>query len=104
MLEKTGNLDFVERVCFEYMQALKNNDTKYFFFSDVFCEETCNSRSSVAIADAGIFCGLITIYIEQNFFHQNKQSLDFEFQSTHIVVIQSSCDVMQTECIIRHRV
>ena len=89
------NLEFVQRVNFEYIDSLKNNATKYLLISDDSCEKICNSKAFVDIATAGRHRGLSTIYIEHNLFHQSKLGRDFELQNTHIVLYKSPRDVMQ---------
>ena len=59
------------------------------------CEEICNSKAFVDIATAGSHCGLSTIYIKHNLFHQSKLGRDVELQNTHIVLFKSPRYVMQ---------
>ena len=59
------------------------------------CEEICNWKALVDIANAGRQRGLSTIYIKHNLFHQSKLGRDVELQNTHIVLFKSPRDVMQ---------
>ena len=58
-------------------------------------DEICNSKAFVDIATAGRQCGLSTIYIKHNLFHQSKLGRDVELQNTHIVLFKSPRDIMQ---------
>ena len=95
MQKEIESLDFVRGVNFEFIDSLKNNGTKYFFFFDDSCEEICNSKAFVDIATTGRYRGLSTIYIKLNLFHQSKLGRDVELQNTHIVLFKSPSDVMQ---------
>ena len=95
MQKEIENLEFVRGVNFEIIDSMKNNDTKYLLIFDNSCEEICNSKAFVDTATAGRHRGLSTIYIKHNFFHQNKLGRDVELQNTHIVLFESSRDVMQ---------
>ena len=95
MQKENENLEFVRGVNFEFIDALKNNGTKYLLFSDGSCEEICNSKDFVDIATAGRHRGLSTIYNKRNPFHQSKLERDVELQNTHIVLFKSPRDVMQ---------
>ena len=68
---KVDNLEFVQGVNFEFIDFLKNNDTKYMLKFDDSCEEICNSKAFafVDIATAVSHRGLSTIYIKHNLFH-----------------------------------
>ena len=81
--------------CFEFIDSLKNNGTKYLLIFDDSCEEICNSKAFVDIATAGRHRGLTTIYIKHNVCHQSKLGRDVELQNTHIVLFKSPRDVMQ---------
>ena len=95
MQKQTENLEFVRGVNFVFIGSLKNIGTKYLVIFDDPCEEKCNSKGFVDIAYAGRQRGLIRIYIEHNLFHQSKLGRDVELQNTHIVLFNSSRDVMQ---------
>ena len=95
MQKEIENLEFVQRVSFEFIDSLKNNGTKYLLIFDDSCEEICNSKALVDIATAGRHRGLSTIYIKHNLFHQSKLGRDVELQNTHIVLFKSPRDVMQ---------
>ena len=86
---------FVQGVIFEFTDSFKNNGTKYLLIFDDSCEEICNSKAFVDITTAGSNCGLSTIYIKHNLFHQIKLGRDVELQNTHIVLFKSPRDVMQ---------
>ena len=74
----------------------KNNGTKYLIiFDDSFEEIYIQKRLLEAIA--GKNCGLRTIYIRQNFFHQSKHGRDVDLQNTHIVLFKAPRDVMQVK-------
>ena len=95
MQKEIDNLEFVQGVSFEFIDSLKNNGTKYLLNVDDPCEEICNSKAFVDIANAGRHRGLSTIYIKHNLFHQSKLGRDVELQNTHIVLFKSPRDVMQ---------
>ena len=95
MQKEIENLEFVQGVNFEFIDSLKNNDTKYLLVFDDFCEEICNSKAFGDIAAAGRHRGLSTIYIKHNLFHQSKLGSDVELQNTHILPFKSPRDVMQ---------
>ena len=95
MQKEIGNFEFVQVVNFEFIDLLKNNDTKYLLEFDDSREKICNSKAFVDIATAGRHRGLSTIYIKRNFFHQSKLGRDVELQNTHIVLFKSPRDVMQ---------
>ena len=85
----------MQRVNFEFIDSLKNNGTKYLLINDDSCEEICNSKAFVDIANAGRHRGLSTNYIKHNLFHQSKLGSDVELQNTNIVLFKSPRDVMQ---------
>ena len=95
MQKEFENLEFVQRVNFEFIDSLKNNGTKNLLIFDDSCENVCNSKDFVDIATAGRHRCLSTIYIEHSFFHQSKLGRDVELQKTHIVLFKSPLDVMQ---------
>ena len=53
MQKEIENLEFVQGVNFEFIDSLKNNDTKHLLIFDASCEEICNSKAFVDIATAG---------------------------------------------------
>ena len=65
MQKEIENLEFVRGVKFEFIDSLKNNDTKYLLIFDDSCEDICNSKAFVDIATAGRHRRLSTIYIKQ---------------------------------------
>ena len=95
MQKEIENLEFVQRVNFEFIDSLRNNGRKYLLIFDDYCEEICNSKAFVDIATAGRHRGLSTIYNKHNLFHQSKLGRDVELQNTHIVLFKSPRDVMQ---------
>ena len=95
MQREIENLEFVQRVNFEFIDSLKNNGTKYLLILDDSCQEMCNSKAFVDIATAGRHRSLRTIHIKHNFFHQIKLGRDVELQNTHIVLFKFPRDVMQ---------
>ena len=95
MQKEIENLEFVQGVDFEFIDLLKNNGTKYLLIFVKSCEEIRNSKAFVDTGTAGGHCGLSTIYIKQNLFHQIKLGRDVELQNTHIVHFKSPGDVMQ---------
>ena len=88
-------LDFVQGVNFEFIDAFKNNGTKYLLIFDDSCEEICNSKAFVDFATAGRDPGLNTVHMKHNHFHQIKLGRDAELQNTHIVLFKSPRDKMQ---------
>ena len=95
MQKEIENLEFMQGVNFEFIGSLKNNGTKYLLICDDSCDEICNSKTFVDIANAGRHRGLSTVYIKHNLFHQSKLGRDVELQNTHIVLFKSPRDVMQ---------
>ena len=95
MQKEIENLEFVQRVNFEFIDSLKNNGTKYLLNFDNSSEEICNSTAFVDIATAGRHRGLCTIYIKHNLFDQSKLGRDVELQINHNVLFKSPRDVMQ---------
>ena len=95
MQNETENLEFVQGVNFEFIDALKNNGTKYLLIFDGSCKKICNSKAFADIATTGRHRGLSRIYIKHNLFHQSKLGRDVELQNTHIVLLKSPRDVMQ---------
>ena len=72
MEKEVDNLEFVQRVNIEFVDSLKNNDTKYLLIFYNPSEETCNSKAFDDIASAERHRGLSTIYTEHNWFHHSK--------------------------------
>ena len=95
MQKKIENLEFAQRVNFEFIASLKNNGTKYLLVSDNSCEEICNSKTFVDIATAGRHRGLSAICIKHNLFHQSRLGREVELQNTHIVRFKSPRDAMR---------
>ena len=71
MQKEVDNLEFVQGVHFEFINALKNNGTKYLLIFDDSCAKICNSKEFVDVATAGRHRGFSTIYIKHNLFHQS---------------------------------
>ena len=88
MQKEIDNLEFVQGVHLEFINALKNNGTKYVLIFDDSCAEICNSTEFVDIATAGRHHGFSTIYIKHNLFHHSKLGRDVELQNTHIVLFK----------------
>ena len=88
-------LEFVRGVNFEFIDSLKNNDTKYLLSLDHSCGVICTSKTFVDSATAGRHRGLSTIYNKHNLFHQSKLGRDVELQNTHNVLFKSPRDVLQ---------
>jgi hypothetical protein len=95
MTKNVKNIEFIQGVNFEMIEALPNNGTNYLLIFDDSCEEISNSKQFVKIATAGRHRGLNTIYIKHNLFHKSKLGRDVELQNTHIVLFKSPRDVMQ---------
>ena len=95
MQEEIDNLEFIQRVNYEYFNALKNNGTKYLLIFDDSCAEFCNFKEFVNIAIAGRHPGFTTIYIKHNLFHQSKLRRDVDLQNTRIVLFNSLRDEHQ---------
>ena len=89
------NLEFVQRVNFEFIDSLKNHCTKYLLNFEDSYEGICNSEAFIDIATAGRHRGLSKIYIEHNLFHQSILGRYVELQKTHFVLFKSPRDVMQ---------
>ena len=53
MQKEIENLEFVPGVCFEIIDSLESNGTRYLLFFDDSFEEICNSKAFVDIATAG---------------------------------------------------
>ena len=68
---------------------------KYLLIFDDSCEKISSSKQFVKTATAGRHKGLNIIYIKHNLFHQSKLRTDVELQNTHIVLFNSSRDVLQ---------
>ena len=94
MQKEIENLEFVSGVCFEIIDSLKNNGTKYLLIFDDSCEEICNSKAFVDIATAGRQRDVSTIYKKHNLSHQSKLRRDVEVQNTQTVLLKSLRDVM----------
>ena len=94
-MQKSGFLRFVQGVHFEFINSLKDNDTKYLLLFDDSCAEIWNSKEFVHIATLGTQRGFNTIYIKHNLFHQSKLGKDVGLQNTHIVIFKSPRDVHQ---------
>ena len=59
---KIENLEFVQRVNFEFIYSMRNNGTKYLLtFDKSFEESFCNSKAFVDIDTVGRHRGLSTI-------------------------------------------
>ena len=95
MQTENENLEFLQRVHFEFIDSLRNNGTKYLLIFDDSCEKHCNSKAFVDIATTGRHRGLSTVYSNCNLSHQSKLGRDVELQNTHIVLFKSPRDVMQ---------
>ena len=91
MQKEVENLEFVQRVNFEFADSLKKQRLKIFEDS---CAKICNSKAFVNIANAGRHRGLSTSYIKHNLYHQSKLGRDVELQNTDIVLFKSPRDVM----------
>ena len=95
MQKEIENLEFVQRVNFEFIDSLKIGGTKYLLLFDESCQENNNSKDSVNIATADTHRDLSKIFIKHNFFHRSKLGRDVELQNTHIVPFKSPRNVMQ---------
>ena len=96
LCKKNENLEFVQSVNVYFLDSLKNNSTKNWIFSDNSCEEICNSKAFVDIATARKHRGLNAIYIKRNLIHRSQLRRHVELQDTHIVLLKSPSDVMQS--------
>ena len=94
MQKQIEYLEFVQGLNFEFLDSLKNNETKYLIFVDSF-EGICSLKALVDVATAGRLRRLSTIYVRRNLFDQSKLGRDVELQNTHIVLFKSPHDVMQ---------
>ena len=52
MQKEIENLEFVQRVDFEFIGSLKNKGTRYFLIFENSCEDICKSKAFVVIATA----------------------------------------------------
>ena len=95
MSKNMKNIEFSQGVDFELIQNLPNNGTKYLLIFDDSCKEISRSKEFEKIATAGRHKGLSTVYIKHNLFHQSRLGRDIELQNTHIVLFESSRDVLQ---------
>ena len=95
MQNEIENFELVQGANFEFIDWLAINRTKYLLIFDNSCAKICNSKAFVDISTTGRHWGLSTIYIKPNFFHQSKLGRRVELQNTHIVLFQSTRDVMQ---------
>ena len=93
-------LEPLQRVNFEFIVSLKNNDKKCLIISEGACEEIGNPNAYVHIATAGGYRGVNTIYFKRNLFHQSKLEQDVELQNAHIVHFKSLCDMMHVSTLI----
>ena len=100
--KRSKNRVFVQGVNFDFIESLKNNDTKNLVIFANSCEEIFNSKAFVDIATAGRHRGLNTIYKKHNLFHQSKLGQNVELQITHIVLFKSPHDVMQVNTLGAH--
>ena len=87
--------EFVQGVNFEFIDLLKNNETKYLLIFHDSCEEICMSKIFVAIATAGRHRGLSSIYLNHNLYHQCKLGRDGELQNRRIVLFKIPRDLLQ---------
>ena len=76
------------------MDSLKNNGTNNLLIFDDSCEDICISKAFVDNATAGRHCGMSTIHIRHNLFHQNKLGRDLELQNTQDVLFKSPGDLL----------
>ena len=72
MQKEIENLVFVHGVNFEITDSIKNNGTKCLLAFDDSCEEICNTKAFVDVANAGRHRGLSTISFKHNLFDQSK--------------------------------
>ena len=102
MQKENKTFEFVQVVNFDFIDSLINNGTKYLLIFDDSCEEICNSKTFMDIANTGRHRGLSTIYIKHNLSHQSRLGKDVELQNTHIVLFKSSRYVMQVITLAAH--
>ena len=95
MQKEIDNLEIVQGVHFGFINSLKENGGKYLLIFEHSCAESCNSKAFVDVATAGRHCGLSSIYIKLNLFHQSKLERYVELQNKHIVLFKSPRDVHQ---------
>ena len=72
------NLDFVQGVCFEFIDSTKDNGTKYLLIFEGSWKKICTSKRFFDVAAAGRFCWF---YVRRQLFHQIKLGRDFDFQN-----------------------
>ena len=78
MTKDVKNVEFIERVDFEFVRNLPNNGTKYPLVFDNSCEKISSSKDFVKIATAGRHKRFSTKYIKHNLFDQSRLGKDIE--------------------------
>ena len=63
MQKETDIFEFIQSVNFQFINTLKNSDTKYLLIFDDSRSKICNSKVFVDIATAGRYRGFSTIHI-----------------------------------------
>ena len=72
MQKRIENLQFVQRLNFEFIDFRKNNGTKNLLIFDDSFEGIRNSEAFVNFATAERHRGLSSIYIKRTLFHQSE--------------------------------
>ena len=93
MQEEIDIFEFVQGVPFEFINSLKNNNTKYLLIFDDSYAAKSNFKEFVDIATAGRHRGFSTIYIKHNLFHPNKLGRDVDLQHTHTFSFSSHIEM-----------
>ena len=92
MQSEFEKLKFVEGAIFDFINSLKNYETKNLLNVDDSNAGLCKSNEFVDIANAGRDRnrGFSTIAIKHNLFHQRELGRDVALQNTHSVLFKSS--------------
>ena len=95
MQKHVKNVEFIQGVDFQLINALPNNGDRYLLVFDDSCEEISKSSEFVKLATAGRHRNLNVIYIKHNLYHKSPKGRDAELQLTHLVLFKSPRDVHQ---------
>ena len=95
MQEEIENLDFVQRVNFDYIDSFENNGINDFFIFDDSSEEICNWKRWLILLPQKNFVEWMCFHIKHCLFHQNILGQVVELQNNHIVLFKSPRGVMQ---------
>ena len=91
MQKEIENLEFVQSVNFEFVDSLKNNDTKYLLIFWRLVWTDFHSKGFADFVATGRHREFSCIYIKHNLFYRSKVAPDVELQNTHTAHIKSPC-------------